>query len=61
MAMVREMRTSNGARVRFFDDAYINATPEEIARRRREASEAAYNILVAAAKRKQQEEQVKET
>lgn len=39
MAIVKEFVTRNGTRVIIRDDAYINASPEEIARRRKEISD----------------------
>ena len=39
MAIVKEFVTRNSTRVIIRDDAYINASPEEIARRRKEISD----------------------
>lgn len=39
MAVVMEVITRTGAKVIVRDDAYINASPEEIARRRKEISD----------------------
>ena len=45
MAVVKEGTTPGGVRYRICDDAYVNASPEEIAHRRRAANVAAYRIL----------------
>lgn len=54
MALVSEMVTSCGARVRVFDDLYRDASPEEIKRRRG----AVYRALIAMiAEQEEQERQ----
>ena len=50
MAVVREGITSNGVRYRIHDDAYADASPEELARRRAAANAVAHRILVNWAK-----------
>ena len=49
MAVVQEIIAGNGARCRIMDDAYINASPAEIARRRANANRIAHQILVRCA------------
>ena len=51
MAVVEERIAANGARCRIMDDAYINASPAEIARRRANANRIAHQILTDWARR----------
>lgn len=48
MAVVMEMKASNGATVRIHDDAYIGVSPEEMRRRQREVIETAKRIAINA-------------
>lgn len=54
MALVSERVTSNGVRVRVFDDLYRDASPEEIKRRRARAYDA---MIAMIAEREEQERQ----
>ena len=55
MAIVAEMRI-RGALVRIHDDEYVNATPEEIARRKRERNRVAAQIMDKMARRQAEQE-----
>ena len=46
MAVVMEMKASNGATVRIHDDAYAGISPEEMRRRQREVIETAKRIAI---------------
>jgi hypothetical protein len=46
VAVIKEGITPNGVRYRICDDAYINASPEEIAHRRAAANAIAHKILL---------------
>lgn len=48
MAVVMEMKASNGATVRIHDDAYTGISPEEMRRRQREVIETAKRIAINA-------------
>jgi len=57
MAVVMSGTASNGAKWRIHDDAYINASPEELERRRLYACEIAHRILVEEYRRNQRAHQ----
>ena len=48
MAVVMEMKASNGATVRIHDDAYAGISPEEMRRRQNEVFETAKRIVINA-------------
>lgn len=55
MAVVKTLRTRNGALVRIHDDAYRDCTPEEIARRKAETARIMGEIEWRAACRRYEE------
>lgn len=57
MAVVMEMKASNGATVRIHDDAYAGISPEEMRRRQREVIETAKRITINAEIRRIREAQ----
>lgn len=57
MAVVLEMKASNGATVRIHDDAYAGVSPEEMRRRQREIIETAKRITINAELRRLREAQ----
>lgn len=57
MAVVMEMKASNGATVRIHDDAYAGISPEEMRRRQREVIETAKRIAINAEIRRIREAQ----
>ena len=52
MAIVMEYTTPAGVKVFFHDDAYVNCTEEELARRAKHIRETAYRCAVRAAERR---------
>ncbi len=57
MAVVMEMKASNGATVRIHDDAYAGISPEEMRRRQQRIIECAKRITINAELRKMREAQ----
>lgn len=57
MAVVMEMKASNGATVRIHDDAYAGISPEEMRHRQREVIETAKRIAINAEIRRIREAQ----
>lgn len=57
MAVVREFRAENGAKVRIMDDGYAGVSPEELERRRQEHYETVRWIVRRAAERAYRAEQ----
>ncbi|MEZ3454302.1 MAG: hypothetical protein K1W17_08025 [Oscillospiraceae bacterium] len=57
MAVVLEMKASNGATVRIHDDAYAGVSPEEMRRRQQRIIECAKRISINAELRRMHEVQ----
>lgn len=57
MAVVMEMKASNGATVRIHDDAYVGVSPEEMRKRQQAVIECAKRITINAELRRLREAQ----
>lgn len=57
MAVVLEMKASNGATVRIHDDAYVGVSPEEMRKRQQAVIETAKRITINAELRRMREAQ----
>lgn len=57
MAVVLEMKASNGATVRIHDDAYVGVSPEEMRKRQQAVIETAKRITINAELRRLREAQ----
>lgn len=57
MAVVLEMKASNGATVRIHDDAYVGVSPEEMRKRQQAVIETAKRITINAEIRRLREAQ----